>query len=56
MSQNPYQKDHGPIDQAREVSGIYHLGFEKDSFFGFMLPFVILGISAVLGFMLWLWL
>lgn len=57
MSQGSYQKDHGPVDQARELSGIYKLGFEKESFLGFMLPFaIVFGAGGILALMIWLWL
>jgi hypothetical protein len=57
MSENNYQKDHGPIDEARDLTGIYKLGFEKESFIGFSLPFIItIGVGGILGVIIWQWL
>lgn len=54
MSDGTYRKDHGLVDQARETSGIYKLGFEKESFLGFILPFaIVIGIGGVLGLLIW---
>lgn len=54
MSQERYEKDYGPVDRARDTAGIYRLGFEKSSFLGFALPWVIVGgIGGVLGFIIW---
>jgi hypothetical protein len=52
MSENRVEKDYGPVDRAKDVSGIYGLGFEKESFMGFMLPFVIVGGIGGLGALL----
>jgi hypothetical protein len=38
-----FEKDFGPIDAARERSGIYGLGFDPDSLKGFLLPFIVAG-------------
>lgn len=57
MSQGGYQKDHGPIDEVRDRTGLYKLGFEKESFIGFSLPFaLVIGIGGVLGIIIWQWL
>jgi hypothetical protein len=56
MSDNTAEKDHGPIDRFKEVSGIYGLGFERESFMGFMLPFAIVAIVGGLGALVILWL
>ncbi|HKG26103.1 MAG TPA: hypothetical protein VKB09_10675 [Thermomicrobiales bacterium] len=57
MSEENYEKDHGPIDEVRDRSGIYKLGFEKESFIGFSLPFVIvIGVGGILGLIIWQWL
>jgi hypothetical protein len=54
MSEGSFHKDHGPVDQARELSGIYKLGFERESFLGFALPFIIvLGVGGILGLLIW---
>lgn len=50
MTYGGYQKDHGPIDEVRARTGLYKLGFEKESFIGISLPFVIvIGIGGLLG-------
>ncbi len=54
MSDDSYKKHQSPIDKARELSGIYRLGFEPESFMGLVLPitFVII-IGGILGFVIW---
>jgi hypothetical protein len=57
MSDNGVQKDYGPVDRIKDVSGIYGLGFEKESFMGFALPFVAVAVLSGLGallILLWL--
>lgn len=49
MSDNSFEKHFGPVDRVKEVSGIYGLGFERESFLGFILPFVIVIIVGGLG-------
>jgi hypothetical protein len=56
MSENGVEKDFGPVDRFKEVSGIYSLGFERESFFGFMLPFAIVAIVGGIGALVILWL
>jgi hypothetical protein len=57
MSEEQFEKDHGPIDEVRARTGIYKLGFEKESFLGFSLPFVIvIGVGGILGLIIWQWL
>ncbi len=54
MSDETHRKEHGVIDQAREMSGLYKLGFEWESFIGLSLPFILVGgIGGVLGFLIW---
>jgi hypothetical protein len=43
MAEERFEKDFGPVDSARERTGIYGLGFDPASFLGLMLPFVIAG-------------
>lgn len=38
------------MEWFRETTGIYGLGFNKDSFLGLMLPLVIVGGVAVVAF------
>jgi hypothetical protein len=57
MAENGTEKHFGPIDRVKEITGIYSLGFERESFIGFMLPWIIvIGISAVLGAVIAFWL
>lgn len=57
MTDDSVEKDHGLIDRLRETSGIYKLGFERESFIGISLPFIIaFAIAAPLGLLIWLWL
>lgn len=56
MSGNYSKKDHGPVDMAREQSGLYKLGFDMDSMKGFMLPFIAIMVLGGLGVALILWL
>ena len=46
MSDGSYKKQHGLIDKARELSGIYRLGFEPESFLGLAIP---VGFVIVVG-------
>lgn len=49
-----FEKDFGPIDSARERSGIYGLGFDPISFIGFMIPILIVGaLGLVGGLLIW---
>lgn len=57
MSQQRFEKDHGPIDEIRDRTGLYKLGFELPSFLGFSLPFVVvIGVGGLLGLIIWQWL
>jgi hypothetical protein len=57
MSENRVEKDHGPVDRLKEVSGIYGLGFERESFMGFALPFlIVIVIGGFGGLLIWKWL
>jgi hypothetical protein len=57
MADQPAKKHHSPVDRVKEVSGIYGLGFDKDSFMGFSLPFIIvILIGGVGGVLIWKWL
>ena len=47
MSEQQFEKDFGPVDSARERTGIYGLGFDPASFVGFALPFIISGAGIV---------
>ena len=44
-----YEKDFGPVDSAREHSGIYGLGFDPASMMGFLIPSLIVGAIGVIG-------
>lgn len=37
------------VEWLKEVTGIYSLGFDKDSFFGLMLPLGIFGLVVILS-------
>lgn len=57
MSENAVEKKRGPIDRLKEVSGIYGLGFDRESFLGFILPWVIvIGIGGLGALLIWKWL
>ena len=56
MSERVPKKDFGPIDKWREMSGLYKLGFDAESFKGFMLPFLAVGVPALLALAIWRWL
>lgn len=50
MSDDSYKKQHGIIDKARELSGIYRLGFEPESFLGLAIPIgIVIVVGGVLG-------
>jgi hypothetical protein len=54
MSEGTYHKDHGPIDEVRDRTGLYKLGFERESVMGLMLPFaIVIGIGGLLGILIW---
>ena len=57
MGDNTVEKEHGPVDRIKEVSGIYGLGFELESFLGFALPFgIVLVVGGLGGLLIWKWL
>ncbi len=47
MSDDQFNKDFGPIDAARERTGIYGLGFDPAALKGFMLPFILTSAGVV---------
>jgi hypothetical protein len=50
MADNGTEKHFGPIDRVKEITGIYSLGFERESFIGFILPWlIVVVIAGVLG-------
>ena len=53
MSANEPKKEFGPVDRWREASGLYKLGFDGESFKGFMLPFLCMAIPAVIALVIW---
>ncbi len=53
VSESIPKKDFGPIDKWREMSGLYKLGFDPESFKGLMFPFILVGGFVVLGFLIW---
>ena len=56
MTQERFPKEHGPIDEVRDRTGLYKLGFELSSFLGFSLPFVAFGGAVILALILYYWL
>jgi len=57
MSNESYRKRQGLIDRIKEATGIYRLGFERESFIGFILPWLIVLVIGGLGALLiWKWL
>ncbi|MER3439044.1 MAG: hypothetical protein C4346_16455 [Chloroflexota bacterium] len=57
MTNESYRKRHGLIDRIKEATGIYGLGFERESFIGFILPWLIVLVIGGLGALLiWKWL
>jgi hypothetical protein len=57
VTENGTNKQFGLIDRWKEASGIYGLGFERESFLGFMLPWVIVfGVGGLLGAIIYFWL
>ena len=54
MSDETPRKDRGVIDRYHALSGLYKLGFERESFIGISLPFIItFGVGGVLGLLIW---
>ncbi len=57
MTNESYRKRRGIIDRIKEATGIYGLGFERESFIGFILPWLIVLVIGGLGALLiWKWL
>ena len=57
VAENGTRKQFGIIDRWKEASGIYGLGFERESFIGFMLPWIIvLGVGGLLAAIIYFWL
>jgi hypothetical protein len=57
MSENAAEQKRGPIDRLKEVTGIYGHGFDRESFLGFILPWLIVIVIGGLGALLiWKWL
>jgi hypothetical protein len=57
MSEQPVQKHQGPIDKIKELSGVYGLGFEKESFMGLSLPFaIVIGVGGIGAILIMKWL
>jgi hypothetical protein len=57
MRDETYDKNRGLDDTARELSGLYGTGFERESVMGFVLPFAIVFIVGGLGgLLIWKWL
>lgn len=52
MAEKFYEKDFGPVDAARERSGLYRLGFDIESLKGFMLPFILVGPAVVAAYLI----
>jgi hypothetical protein len=53
VSANEPKKEFGPVDRWREASGLYKLGFDGESFKGFVLPFLCMAIPAVIALLIW---
>jgi hypothetical protein len=47
------EKQFGPVDKWREMSGLYKLGFDPESFKGLMFPFLLMGGPIVLAILMW---
>jgi hypothetical protein len=56
MSEQQFEKDFGPIDSARERTGIYGLGFDPASFMGFMVPVAISGAAIIAAALIYFYL
>ena len=57
MTENAAEKKRGPFDRLKEVTGVYGLGFDRESFLGFILPWLIVLVVGGLGALLiWKWL
>ena len=53
MSDSEPKKHFGPIDRWREMSGLYKLGFDPESFKGISLPFVAMVVPIILAVLIW---
>ncbi len=56
MADKQFEKDFGPVDAARERTGLYGLGFDPESLKGFLLPFIISGAGIVGAILIYLYL
>jgi hypothetical protein len=56
MAEERHEKDFGPIDSARERTGIYGLGFDPASFAGLMVPFILSGAGIIGALIIYFWL
>jgi hypothetical protein len=56
MSEQQFEKDFGPIDSARERTGIYGLGFDPASMMGFMVPVVVSGAAIIIAALIYYYL
>ena len=53
MSESIPKKKFGPVDKWHEMSGLYKLGFDPESFKGLMFPFIAVSGFVVIGFLIW---
>jgi hypothetical protein len=56
VSNNAPEKNFGPVDKWREMSGLYKFGFDMESLKGFMLPFIAMAVPILLAIAIWKWL
>ncbi|HEY8445663.1 MAG TPA: hypothetical protein VIL01_01000 [Thermomicrobiales bacterium] len=57
MSDQPYRQQRGMLDRIKDATGIYGLGFERESFLGFILPWIIvIVVGGIGGLLIWRWL
>jgi hypothetical protein len=53
MSDRSYKDQRGIMDRLRELSGVYHLGFEPDSFLGLIIPIgIVIVVGGILGYII----
>jgi hypothetical protein len=49
MSDEGSRTDRGLADTGRQLTGLYRLGFDPESFIGFILPWLIVGAIGGIG-------